>query len=91
MRKERCGVLSLSKLDERGRTCVPEDVLKRSGIKVPCFLRWRYDEEQGVLIAEIVKDPYISLKGRYRDEELTYDKVEHQADTLLKQMHVSDL
>jgi len=65
---------------------VPEDVLKRSGIKVPCFLRWRYDEEQGVLIAEIVKDPYIFLKGRYRDEELTYDKVEHQADTLLKQM-----
>jgi len=63
---------------------VPEDVLKRSGIKVPCFLRWRYDEEQGVLIAEVVEDPYIFLKGRYRDEELTYDKVEHQADALFK-------
>jgi len=86
MGKERCDALSLSRLDERGRTYVPEDVLKQSGIKVPCFLRWRYDEERGVLIAEVAEDPYISLKGRYRDEELTYDKVEHQADALLERM-----
>ena len=40
------------------------------------------------MIAEVVEDPYIFLKGRYRDEELTYDKVEHQADALLERMAV---
>ena len=76
--------MALSRLDEDGSTRIPSDVLKHLGIKGTCYLRWSYDETRRVLVAQVVRGPLELLKGRYRDEELVYDKVEEKADELLE-------
>jgi len=74
--------MELSKISKKGLTSVPAKIRKAIGIEEGDFLVWEL-ERSGEVIVKITKNPYKFLKGRYSNPDLTYEKVEEKADSLL--------
>ncbi len=78
------GVTTISK---KGLTTVPREVREQLGLEEGDRLVWRVMEEKGVQMALVkpLPNPYKRLKGRRRNPDLTYEKVEEMADKLIFQ------
>lgn len=72
----------LSKISKKGLTTIPSKIKEKLGAEEGDYLSWELVE--GKVIVDLVKNPYKFLKGRHRDPNLTYDRVEGIADEIIK-------
>ena len=72
----------ISKISKKGLTTIPLRVKESLGAEEGDYLEWEVKE--GYVIVRLAKNPYKLLKGRHRDPELTYEKVEGIAYELLE-------
>ncbi len=75
--------MATSRVSRKGLTNIPAKVRKALGIEEGDVLIWEVDEERGIAIVKVVKNPVKYLKGKYDDPNLTYEKVEELADKLV--------
>ncbi len=76
--------LSTSKVSKKGLTNIPVSIRREAGIEEGDTIIWHVRED-GVIEVRVVKNPYRLLKGKYKDPNLTYDKVEGIADKILEE------
>ncbi|MEE8400773.1 MAG: AbrB/MazE/SpoVT family DNA-binding domain-containing protein [Candidatus Hydrothermarchaeaceae archaeon] len=74
-----------STVSRKGLTTVPSKIRKALDIKTGDKLDWRVvKKDDGTLIeVKAEKNPYEFLKGRRRDPDASFDKVEGLADALI--------
>ncbi|MHA1292530.1 MAG: AbrB/MazE/SpoVT family DNA-binding domain-containing protein [Promethearchaeota archaeon] len=74
---------NISTVSDKGLTTIPKDIRKKLNIKKGDKIHWILTgKDESELI--IVKDPLKYLTGRYSREDITHEKVEHEADKLIK-------
>lgn len=72
----------ISTVSDKGLTTIPKEIRKRLNIKKGDKICWILSEtDKADLI--VVKNPIKFLTGRYTQEELTYEKLEHKADDII--------
>mgnify|MGYP000436248084 CR=1 FL=1 len=76
-------IIATSRVSKKGLTSIPAAVRRSLRIEEGDILIWEV-REGGEVVVRVEKDPYRVLRGKYRDEGLTYDKVEEIADLLLE-------
>ncbi len=74
-----------STMSRKGLTTVPSKIRKTLGIKSGDRLDWRVvkKNDKTLIEVEVEKNPYEFLKGRRRDPDASFDKVEGLADALI--------
>ena len=77
--------MGLSRVSKRGLTTIPAEVRRKAGINEGDYLLWEFDEEEGVILVRVVKNPYEFLRGKYEDVNITYEAVEERADRILEE------
>lgn len=77
--------MAVSTVSKKGLTTIPSKVRAAFKMKEGDMLEWRIIEAQDEIVIQIkpIPSPYHFLKGRRRDPELTYEKVEDLADKLI--------
>ena len=73
-----------SRVSRKGLTTIPSAVRRAASIEEGDTLIWEV-RETGEIVVRVEKDPYERLRGKYRDPELTYEKLEGEADLLLEE------
>lgn len=74
-----------SKISKKGLTTVPSKIREVLDIKTGDRLEWRIikKDDKTLIEVEAGKSPYEFLKGRRKDVNGTFDKVEDIADALI--------
>lgn len=72
--------MPVSRVSRKGLVSIPSKVRKALKIEEGDLLVWEVNLDERSATIRVLKDPYKHLKGRYRDAELTYEKVEEKAD-----------
>ena len=72
-----------STVSDKGLTTIPKKIRKRLNIKKGDKLYWIFKEHERTELI-VIKKPLKFLKGRYSQKDLTYEKLEHKADELIK-------
>ncbi|MCS4540840.1 MAG: type II toxin-antitoxin system PrlF family antitoxin [Euryarchaeota archaeon] len=77
--------MTISAVSKKGLTTIPRRIRALLGIREGDKIEWRAIKDQGRTIIQVepIKNPYEYLKGKKSDSRLTYEKVEHIADSLL--------
>ncbi|MFQ5887686.1 MAG: AbrB/MazE/SpoVT family DNA-binding domain-containing protein [Candidatus Hydrothermarchaeales archaeon] len=77
--------MSTSTVSRKGLTTVPSKIREALGIKSGDKLEWRVVKKNDKTLIEVEaeKNPYEFLKGRRKDPEGTYNRVENLADALI--------
>lgn len=77
--------MSTSTVSKKGLTTVPSKIREVLDIKSGDKLEWRIvkKNDKPLIEVEAEKNPYEFLKGRRKDPEGTFDRVEDLADTLI--------
>ncbi len=77
--------MSTSTVSRNGLTTVPSKIRKALGIKSGDKLDWRVvkKDDKTLIEVEAEKNPYEFLKGRRKDPDASFDKVEGLADALI--------
>ncbi len=77
--------MSTSTVSKKGLTTVPSKIREVLDIKSGDKLEWRVVKKNDKTLIEVEaeKNPYTFLKGRRKDPEGTFDRVEGLADTLI--------
>ncbi len=73
----------VSRVSAKGLTSIPAKVKRALNIEEGDILVWEVDTRRGVAIVKVIKNPVKHLKGKYNDPDLTYDKVEGIADSIV--------
>lgn len=78
-------ILAVSTVSKKGLTTIPRRIRSLLGIEEGDKIKWKVlkDRDKMLIQVEPTKDPYEYLKGKRKDPELTYEKVEFLADSLL--------
>lgn len=76
-------MIEISKISKKGLITIPLRIKEKLGAEEGDFLEWEVKE--GYAIVRVIKNPYRLLRGKYKDPELTYEKVEGLADRLLEE------
>ncbi|MFQ6135726.1 MAG: AbrB/MazE/SpoVT family DNA-binding domain-containing protein [Candidatus Hydrothermarchaeales archaeon] len=74
-----------STVSRKGLTTVPSRIREVLGIKSGDRLEWRIvkKDDKTLIEVEAEKNPYEFLKGRRKDSNGTFDRVENIADALI--------
>lgn len=77
--------MPVSTVSKKGLTTVPSKVRAAFKIKEGDMLEWKIvrAQDEAILQVRLIPNPYDFLKGRRKDSELTYEKVEDLADKLI--------
>ncbi len=75
--------VAVSRVSRKGLTTVPSAVRRAAGIEEGDILLWEV-KKGGEIVVRVERDPYERLRGKYRDPELTYERLEGEADRLLE-------
>lgn len=76
--------MRVSRVSRKGLTSIPAGVRRALGIGEGDVLVWEVDEERGVAVVRVVKNPLRCLRGKYSDPDLVYERVEELADRLIE-------
>jgi len=76
-------IVAVSRVSGKGLTTVPSAVRRAAGIEEGDILLWEV-REGGEIVVRVERDPYERLRGKYGDPELTYERLEGEADRLLE-------
>jgi len=80
-----CFLVATSTVSEKGLTTIPSKIRQLLKIKTGDKLEWRIvKKEEGILQIRVLQDPYTFLRGKRKDPNTTYEKVEHLADSVIK-------
>jgi len=75
-------IKSISTVSDKGLTTIPKEIRKKLNIKKGNKIYWILTEkDKSELI--IIREPLKFLTGRYSQEGLTYEKLEHIADDII--------
>ena len=74
-------IMIISRVSAKGLITIPAEVRRRLGIKDGDLIIWKINGEKAII--KVVKDPLKYLNGKYDDSNLTYEKVEGEADKLV--------
>ena len=81
----RCFLVATSTVSEKGLTTIPSKIRHLMKIKTGDKLEWQIvKKEEGVLQIRLLQDPYTFLRGKRKDPNTTYEKVEHLADSVIE-------
>ena len=75
--------MSISKVSKKGLVNIPVIVRNALGIEEGDILVWEVTEDKKAAVVKVIKNPERYLKGKYRDPDMVYNKVEEVADKLL--------
>lgn len=77
--------MSVSTVSKKGLTAIPSKVRAAFKIREGDMLEWKIvrTPDEAILEVRLIPNPYDFLKGRRKDSELTYEKVEDLADKLI--------
>ena len=77
--------MATSTVSEKGLTTIPSKIRHLMKIKTGDKLEWQIvKKEEGVLQIRLLQDPYTFLRGKRKDPNTTYEKVEHLADSVIE-------
>ncbi|MBS7251529.1 MAG: hypothetical protein KIH08_13215 [Candidatus Freyarchaeota archaeon] len=77
--------METSTVSKKGLTTVPSKIRQLMKIKTGDKLQWQViKKEEGLIQIRVLQDPYTFLKGKRKDPNTTYEKVEHQADSIIE-------
>lgn len=77
--------MATSTVSKKGLTTIPSKIRQLMKIKTGDKLEWQVlREEEGLLQIRVLQDPYTFLRGKRKDPNTTYEKVEHLADSLIE-------
>jgi len=80
-----CFLVATSTVSEKGLTTIPSKIRQLLKIKTGDKLEWRIvKKEDGILQIRVLQDPYTFLRGKRKDPNTTYEKVEHLADSVIE-------
>jgi len=71
-----------STVSDKGLTTIPKEIRKKLNIKKGDKVYWILNETDKTELF-LVRDPVKYLTGRYSQEGLTYENLEHKADDLI--------
>jgi bifunctional DNA-binding transcriptional regulator/antitoxin component of YhaV-PrlF toxin-antitoxin module len=80
------GVVEASRVSRKSLTTVPARVRRALGIEEGDTLLWEVDEEYGRAVVRVAKNPLRPLRGKYNDPNLSYSRVEGEANRVLVRM-----
>ncbi|MFQ5711409.1 MAG: AbrB/MazE/SpoVT family DNA-binding domain-containing protein [Candidatus Geothermarchaeales archaeon] len=77
--------METSTVSDKGLTTIPKKIRRAFSLKRGDKLEWIITEkgEEKTIHVRVIRDPYRFLRGRRKDESLTYAKVEHEADSIV--------
>ena len=75
----------MSRISRKGLTTIPAEIRRLMNVEEGDLLAWSIDEDRGVVIVEVVKDPLKRLRGKYSRPDLVYEEVEELGDRILKE------
>ncbi|KPV62056.1 MAG: hypothetical protein AOA65_2094 [Candidatus Bathyarchaeota archaeon BA1] len=77
--------MPVSTVSKKGLTTIPSEVRGALKIKKGDMLEWKIVKAHNEFILQVrlIPNPYDFLKGRRKDPELTYEKIEDLADKLI--------
>jgi len=81
--------VAVSRVSRKGLTTIPAAVRRAAGIEEGDVIVWEV-REGGEIVVRVEKDPCERLAGKYRDPEMTYEKLEGEADRLLEGEALAD-
>ena len=73
----------MSRVSRKGLTNIPVKVRRALKIEEGDTLLWEIEGKELVRV-RVLRNPLKQLAGKYADPDLTYDKVEGEADRLLE-------
>jgi AbrB family looped-hinge helix DNA binding protein len=74
-----------STVSKKGLTTIPSKIRQLMKIRTGDKLEWQViKKEEGLLQIRVLQDPYAFLKGKRKDPNTTYEKVEHLADSIIE-------
>ncbi len=77
--------MATSTVSKKGLTTIPSKIRQLLKIKTGDKLEWQVvREDEGVLQIRVLQDPYTFLRGKRKDPNTTYEKVEHLADSVIE-------
>lgn len=72
--------MPVSRVSRKGLTSIPSKVRRSLNLEEGDLLVWEVDPKRRTAVIRVLKAPFKQLKGKYRDTELVYEKVEESAD-----------
>ncbi len=75
--------MAVSRVSRKGLTNIPVKVRRALRIEEGDMLLWEVEGEEAARI-RVLRNPFKQLAGKYSDPNLTYEKVEGEADRLLE-------
>lgn len=71
-----------STVSDKGLTTIPKEIREKMNIKKGDKIYWILNDNDKTELV-VVRDPLKFLKGRYSQEGLTYENLEHKADDII--------
>jgi len=75
----------LSRISRKGLTTIPAEIRRLMNAEEGDLLAWSIDEERGVAVVEVIKDPLKRLRGKYSRPDMRYEEVEETGDRILEE------
>lgn len=78
--------MEASRVSRKGLTTIPARVRRALGIEEGDTLLWEVDDERGWAVVRVAKNPLRLLRGKYNDPNLSYSRVEGEADRVIAEL-----